>query len=122
MNWTTIAVVIGSIGWIGPLIAFFTYYRLDKRKKRAEARLIEQEGDLKSLAYFRETINQLVLDNEDLKKNVKQLQEDVSTLKKGKTAVEIELDLYKKAAKKISECGNDKCPAYKEFHKLKTML
>ena len=119
MNWTTTALVIGSIGWIGSLITFFTFYRLNKRKKRAEARLIEQEGDLKSLEYFKQTINQLVEDNKELKHRVEQLQKDVDILKRGKTAVEIELDMYKKAAKKITQCQDKECPAYKEFHRLK---
>jgi regulator of replication initiation timing len=122
MNLTTIALVIGSIGSVGSLIAFFTFYRLNRRKKAAEARLIEQEGDLKSLEYFKETINQLVEDNKDLKIQVQQLQKDVDYLKKGKSAVEIELELYKKAAKKISQCKDKDCPAYKEFHRLKNGL
>jgi regulator of replication initiation timing len=122
MNWTTLALVIGSVGSASSLIAFFTFYRLNKRKKRAEARLIEQEGDLKSLEYFKETINQLVEDNKDLKLQVQQLQKDVDYLKKGKSAVEIELELYKKAAKKISQCNDKECPAYKEFHRLKILV
>ena len=122
MNWTTLALVIGSVGSVGSLITFFTFYRLNKRKKRAEARLIEQEGDLKSLEYFKETINQLVQDNKDLKAQVEQLQKDVNALKKGKSAVEIELEVYKKAAKMIEKCSNKDCPAYKEFHRLKAMI
>lgn len=119
MNWTTIALVIGSIGWIGPLIVFFAYFRLDKRKKRAEARLIEQEGDLKSLEYFTKTIEKLVEDNEELKKKVGALEKDVEAIKQGKTAVERELELYKQAAKKIQECKGNNCPAHKEFKRLK---
>jgi predicted RNase H-like nuclease (RuvC/YqgF family) len=122
MNLTTIALVIGLIGSAVPPIAFFTFYRLNRRKKAAEARLIEQEGDLKSLAYFRETIKQLVEDNKELKNQVQQLQKDVDYLKKGKSAVEIELDIYKKAAKMIEKCKNQDCPAYKEFHRLKNRL
>lgn len=84
--------------------------------------MIEQEGDLKSLEYFKETINQLVEDNKDLKHQVQQLQKDVDYLKKGKSAIEVELELYKKAAKKIEHCSNKDCPAYKEFHRLKQMV
>lgn len=84
--------------------------------------MIEKEGDLKSLEYFQETISQLVEDNKELKLRVSQLQKDVDILKKGKTAIEIELEMYKKAAKKISLCQDKDCPAYKEFHKLKNAL
>ena len=122
MNWNTVAVVIGSIGSIGSLIMFFTFYRINRRKGRAEARLIEREGDIKSLEYFQDTIDQLLQDNKELKAQVEQLQKDVNALKKGKSAVEIELEVYKKAAKMIEKCSNKDCPAYKEFHRLKTMI
>ena len=84
--------------------------------------MIEYEGDLKSVEYFRATIDQLVKDNEQLKLHVAQLQKDVEDLKRGKTAVEVELELYKKAAKKIDLCKKHNCPAYKEFHRLKVLL
>ena len=120
MNWTILALVVGSIGSVSSLIIFFAFYRENKRKKRAETRLIEREGDLKSIEYFKATIDQLIEDNEQLKKQVDQLRKDVDNLKRGKTHIEIELELYKKAAKEIKGCKQKDCPAYKEFHRLKS--
>lgn len=45
----------------------FHFLPTKQKEKKGGARLIEQEGDLKSLEYFKETINQLVQDNKDLK-------------------------------------------------------
>lgn len=119
MNWDIVALVCGSIGGIGSLIIFFTYLKTEGRKKRAEARLLEAEGDIKSLDYFKETIDRLVADNIQLNLKIDRLQREVDLLVEGRSDLLLQLERYKKAAKKMDDCPNkDNCPMAAEYHRL----
>jgi predicted RNase H-like nuclease (RuvC/YqgF family) len=119
MKLDIVALVIGLLSIVGSLITYFAYFRVEKRKRKAEARLTEREGDIKSLDYFTTTINELVEDNKQLKADIKQLQKEVEELKEGKSDLADQLEKFKEAAKHLKDCPKyETCPMAIEYHKL----
>lgn len=121
MNLDIPALATGLLGGgsIGTVIAFVAWFKVERRRRRAEARKTEMEGDLLSIEYFTKTINELVEDNKQLKAEVRQLQRDVEELKEGKSDLADQLDKYKEASRKLKDCPNhENCPIAKEYHKL----
>ena len=122
MKLDIVALVIGLLGIVVSMATFFAFYRVEKRKRRAEARKLEIEGDLGSLEYFTNTINELKKDNEDIKKKFKELKIRFEELEKKLGAKEWIISLYEKAGKYCHSCGfipeGKKCPAIEEYENL----
>ena len=63
MDWVTAGQVIsmvGGIGGFGSIIAFAAFYRVRIRKDKAEARLLEKQGDTESTKPLRDIIDELL--------------------------------------------------------------
>lgn len=116
MNLELYALVLGALGTIGTAVSWLAFFKINSRKKRAEARLIERQGDVESFQYFRDKI--AFLEGE-----IKALQQKVRQLEDGKQSAEQTLEIYLAAGKKCHECQynteEEQCPAIKEYHLLK---
>jgi predicted RNase H-like nuclease (RuvC/YqgF family) len=114
MKLDIVALVVGLLGMGGSIITFLAYFRVERRKRKAEARKIEREGDLKSLEYFTKTIQELVEDNKQLKKDVRELKLKVEELEDGKETLTVQLERYKEAMKEAEGCKHNtarfQCP------------
>jgi len=111
-----LASLVGTISGLTALILFLLNYELNKRKLKAETRNIELDGDLKSIRL----INELTEKIQKQEVRIDKLEMEVKALKGENHDISHELQLYKKAAKKIDLCPNkDTCPMVIEFNKLK---
>lgn len=128
MNLDTAEVVIGLLGTLGTLsglgvlIIYLINLKSERRIKKADARKRELEGDLLSVEYFQDTINQLVKDNVQLKNDVEALKKKVKELEEGKTDAETLVQKYSEAGKECHTCEYNTephpCPAIKRFNEL----
>lgn len=136
MDWVTAGQVIsmvGGIGGFGSIIAFAAFYRVRIRKDKAEARLLEKQGDTESTKPLRDIIDELLEENQRIKENtrettqnllarIEKLERQVKDLQEQLDGRDILLNIFKKAGSLCHKCPHipkgGKCPAVEEYKKL----
>jgi predicted nucleic acid-binding Zn-ribbon protein len=125
MDWGTAGQAINTVGGIGGIIAllgFIGYYGVRKRKIKAEARLIERQGDSESISSLMEIIETLKGENARLSKRLDACEDKIEELEKRLKVKDWVISIYEKASKYCHKCGylpeGTECPAVTEYKRL----
>lgn len=117
---THIITIIGSLGGLSGIIAFFFYYKENKKRKQVETRSI----DIKALS---DTIDILQKDKEKMHKDLQDMRAEIDTLKKSlrlsdseKIGLERDLNIFNRAMVCRYECDKEHCPIELKIESLVT--
>lgn len=129
MKLDIVALVLGLLGTAGSIITFLAFYPTEKRKRKAEARKLEIEGDATSVKFLTDLIDEIKLNYKEVKEENKvikgqfeALKREFEELKKKLNVKEWLVSIYEKAGKFCHDCPfiptGSKCPAVEEYEKL----
>jgi len=116
--------MVEIISWIGGLtglvsfIGFIAFYSLDRKEKRARIRVQEADGDIKSLSFLTALVETLKKENEELKRRIKAVEDELAKMKEENGSIWAKLKIYILALKCRPECNKKKCPIEDKFKEL----